>query len=254
MEEFDFYISTNGRLIIPEYNIDYLINMSESSIPTMPEAIESTAKIAGRNGDIVLSTTYQPLSFNIICYTDDNLTLDEKVEEEQKINMFLNSMKNGMKSLAIEKYGKFYDVKYSGSLSTVNYPKHIEFSIPLKSSNSFGFSIDKSEMKGNCSKKSNTIKEVGAVFTINGPALNPIISLNDYSMEFGTTILEGNKIIINTKKSTVTHINSDGVKSNAMRYYNHQFPKIQNGINTLKILSGIKDDSAVTVEWYDLIL
>ena len=108
------------------------------------------------------------------------------------------------------------------------------------------------KIQGNSSKISETIKEVGALFTINGPADNPIIALNDYSMEYQMSILEGAKVEIDTAKSTITNINSDGVKTNVMKYYNHQFPKIQNGTNELKVLSGIDDETQVTVKWNDL--
>ena len=71
-------------------------------------------------------------------------------------------------------------------------------------------------------------------------------------MEYSSSILEGAKLEIDTSKSTATHINSDGVKTNVMGYYNHQFPKIEPGENTLKVLSGIDDEYNVTVKWNDL--
>lgn len=254
LDDFDFYISSNGRLIIPKFDIDYLVSISESTIPSMPEASETSSKIAGRDGDIVLATTYEPISFVLVCYTNDNLTINEKVAEERKINNFLNSIKNTTKKFVDQKNEKFYNVKYNGALSTVNYPTFLQFSIPLKSSDSFGYSLEKKKIVGNGKENSNTIKDAGAIFTINGPAITPIISFNDYSMEFGTDILSGARIVIDTSKSTVTHINNEEVKANAMKYYNHQFPKVENGINELKVLSGIDDDTQVSVEWYDLML
>ena len=74
MEDFDAYISSEGYLIIPEYDIKYLIDFNESSIPTMPEATESSVKVAGKDGDIVLKTTYEPMPFTIVCYTDDTVS------------------------------------------------------------------------------------------------------------------------------------------------------------------------------------
>ena len=96
------------------------------------------------------------------------------------------------------------------------------------------------------------MKEAGALITINGPAISPIISLNDYSIEYSADIIDGAKIEIDTSKSTVTHINPDGVKTNVMKFYNHQFPKIENGENELKILSGLDNKSNVNIKWNDL--
>ncbi len=251
VEDYKIYISVEGYLVIPELNIKYLIDFNESSIPSMPEATEATVRAAGRDGDIVLSTTYEPMLFNIVCYTDDNLELSQKVEAERKINEFLNKIKNKTIEFAIEKDGKFYNVKYSGALTMINFPKHLKFSIPLKSSEAYGKELIKKSIIGTAQKESKTVHEVGALFIIRGPATHPIISLNDYSMEYNWNILEGARLEIDSNKSTITNINSSGVRTNAMRYYNHQFPKIENGMNQLKVLSGIKEETNVTVEWND---
>ena len=71
-------------------------------------------------------------------------------------------------------------------------------------------------------------------------------------MEYSTSILDGARIEIDSNKSTVIHINSDGIKTNVMKYYNHQFPKIEKGTNKLKILSGVDDATQVSVKWRDL--
>lgn len=253
MENFDFYISANGYLVIPEYNIRYLIDFTESNIPSMPEAVEATARIAGRDGDIVLKTTYEPLPFEIVCYTDDGLTQEEKTQEEDKVKAFLETIKNKTKTFAMEKYNKFYDVKYNAALVTTEYPAHMKFAIPFKSSESYAKNLTESSIIGNGDKTSNTIKEVGAIFTIEGPAQTPKISLNDYIMSYDNSLLESHILEINSKNSTITHINTTtGIRTNAMRDYNHEFPKIQKGKNSLKVLSGIDDETKVKVKWYDL--
>lgn len=253
LEELGIYISENGHLIIPEYGIDYLIDLNASNIPSMPEAVEASVRIVGRDGDITLNTTYEPMNFTIVCYTDDNLTPQEKVLEEQKINRFMDSIKNKTKSFGIEKDDKFYEVKYNGALTTIRFPAHIQFTIPLKSSESYAMDLIKKKIKGNNSENSNTIKDVGAVFTILGPAQTPKISFNNYEMFYDNVLLENTKLVIDSNKSTVTHINGvTGAKTNAMRYYNHQFPKVKYGENVLAVNSGIGDASQVKVEWNDL--
>lgn len=252
-EDSDFYISENGRLVIPEYDINYLIDFSASNIPSMPEAMEASVRIVGRDGDVVLNTTYEPMNFSIVCYTDDNLTPDEKVREEQKINRFMDSIKNKTKVLGFERENKFYDVKYNGVLTTVRFPAHVQFTIPVKSSESYAKDLIKKRIQGNGFENSETIKEVGAVFTIRGPAQTPKISFNNYEMFYDNVLLENTKLIIDSGKSTITHVNGvTGSKTNAMRYYNHQFPKVKYGENVLVVNSGIDDASQVKVEWNDL--
>lgn len=251
-EDFDIYISKKGYFGALKYDINNLIDFIESNIPSIAEATESSVKIAGRDGDIPLNTVYEPLPFEIVCYTEDNLTPEEKIIEEQKITSLLNSIKNQTKTFFMEREKKFYKVKYSGNLSVVRYPKHLKFTIPLKSSESYAMNFEESEIIGNGTKVSNTIKDTGAIFTIKGPATKPIISLNNYQMKYNENILEGNSLIINSEDSTITHITSAGVKTNAMRAYNHEFPKIKNGENQLAVSSGIDDEKQVNVKWYDL--
>ena len=177
MNNVDCYISENGYFIASDYNIRNLIDPSESELSTMPTASESNVKIAGRDGDVVLSTTYDPILFNIVCFTEDNLTAEEKILEENKVKTFLNNIKNHTIKLGIESRSIYYNVKYSGSLTVVRYPKALRFSIPLKSADSYGKKIPAKTITGNNSEISDTIKSVGAKFTILGPASSPAIAI-----------------------------------------------------------------------------
>ena len=145
-----------------------------------------------------------------------------------------------------------YDVKYSKQLVVTKFPKSVRFEIPLKSDKSYGMDLFKKKIIGAGRKRSYTVENTGCIITIEGPCNNPIISLNDYQMIYSNVVLSGNKLIINTGNSTITHETSLGVKTNAAIYYNHEYPKIKLGKNEIKVLSGITDNSQVTTEWYDL--
>lgn len=249
LENLDFYLNENGRLVIKNVGT-YLCSISESEIPDMPEASETTVKIAGRDGDLVLATTYNPIQFSIVIYTDENLSPAEKIEERQKIYKFFHEMKNTFKTFGIEAASKFYRVKYAGDVECENHPKHLKFTLPFKSSVSYGYNFKDKELIGNNIAISNTIEPVGFKCIINGPATNPTISLNNNEMKYEASIVNNEKIIIDTNNSTVTSI-TDNNESNAIVHYNRVFPKIQNGKNELKILSGIDNPTQVKIEWND---
>ena len=252
MFDYDFYISRNKRFIVPELDIDYLYSPSESTVPDIPEVEEATVKIAGRDGEIQLDSNYLPMLFTLVVYTDENLEPNEKIEEINKITSFLHSMKKQSKKIAFLDEEKMYSVKYNNQLTTTKYPKSVRFAIPLKASNPYATELFKKIITGNGYKYSKTAEKVGCKITINGYASDPVMSLNNYQMRYENTILAGNKLIIDTGNSTVTHITSLGVKTNGAIYYNHEYPKIQNGKNTIQIISGISDETQVTTEWYDL--
>ena len=250
--EYEFYITENGRFVVPDLNIDYLFSPSESEIPEISEAIENSVKIAGRDGDIVLGTNYEPREFKIVVYTDENLSPEEKVTEIGKVTTFLNYMKNDYKKMAFLQENKMFEVKYFSQLTTTKFPKAVRFEIPLKSSSAYATALEKTKIEGSGIGESNTIEETGCVITIQGPAQSPTIALNDYQMEYYRPILAGNTLVIDTGNSTITHITSEGVKTNAAIYYNHEYPKIKLGVNEIKVLSGIDNATQVITEWYDL--
>lgn len=252
IEEYDFYITKNNRFIIKDKNINQIYSPQESEIPDIAEATESTVKIAGKDGDLVLATKYEPLEFKLVTYSEENLELEEKIKEQSKIISFLNSIKNETKKIAFLDTERMIDVKYYNKLQTIKYPKSLRFEIPLKSSNSYSTELKKKKIIGNNEKNSDTIENTGCIITIKGPASTPTIALNDYQIIYYNELLAGNKLVIDTGNSTITHITSKGIETNAAIYYNHEYPKIKNGTNELKIQSGIENPNQVSVEWFDL--
>ena len=252
-DNYDFYIDENDKFFcVPQYGIKFLFSPMESNIPEIAEATESTVKIANKDGDLVLSTTYEPISLDIVCYTDENLDAKQKIAEISKVTRFLDSIKYKTKKIALLSSERMFPVKYNKNLTPTRYPKSIRFSIPLKSSKSYSNVLYPTKIFGNGEEYSNTIRETGCIITIYGPAQTPIIYLNGYEMKYDNVILDGNKLIIDTGNSTVTHVTSKDVRTNAAIYYNHEYPKIQNGINKIEIKSGIGYDKQVITEWYDL--
>lgn len=253
--EYDFYITKNNRLIIPEQDLDCLLSISESTLPRIAELSEVSVKIAGKDGDLVLASNYEPLDFVLVFYTEDNLTPNQKEEEIVKVTTFLHSIKNSTKKMAFLQGERMYEVKYQGDAIITNFPKFVKFEIPLKSSIPFAMDIYKKRIIGEGYKISKTIQETGCIITINGPTSgNGLrISLNDYQMDYDRAILEGNKLIIDTGNSTVKHINgTTGVITNAAIYYNHEYPKIKYGKDEIKIITGIENEEQVITEWFDL--
>ena len=250
--EYDIFIDGRWYLNIPSMGIRYLIDPNESNILSMSEVEDVTAEIRGRDGEIVLASKYRPKTFDIVAYTEDNLSPEEKQAEKDKLSIFLHSIKNKFKNIAILAADRMYPVKYSGQLVDTNFPMCVKFEIPLKSSEPLGKSLIKSKAFGNSTVSSNTLEPVGFQLFVHGPAQTPVISVNGYQMKYDNVILDGNYLEIDTKNSTAKMVTSEGVAANATIYYNLQFPKIVAGNNELKILSGVDNPNQVLIEWYDL--
>ena len=248
-KSYDVTITDSGKLQPFGLTIDY----NKTNLPLIAEADEASQIITGADGDVVLNTTYGPRMFEITAVTDDYLTAEEKEAKREEIREFLNAIKNKTAKLIIEPLNRTFEVKYSGVAEDNNLPKCVEFVIPLKSSNSYAISNETYSHIGSGDFDSNTVEPAGCKITITGPANVPNININGYDVIWNHILAEGQKLIIDSKKSTVTRVSSLGVKTNVMAYYSHQFPKIQKGVNFVEIISGI-EDSQLKIEWNDLLL
>lgn len=237
---------------IPE--LDATIDPVESSFPIMPETIDADVAISGIDGEINLATTYGARNFELVIYSDDGLDIFEKNRFKLKVARFLHKYKNEAFRLVLMPYEKSYDVKYSGAIDSVEYPQSVKVSIPLKSVKSFGYLNTENILKGEWEKESKTVEPVGFVMTINGPATNPIVYLNDEELSIPQTIVANEKIVFNSKNLTVTKIDAQGVETNILKYYEAKnFPKIVEGVNTFTIKDGtVGNKENVIVQWYDL--
>lgn len=242
-------ITTNGKLLPFNYTIDF----SKTQIPLMPEAIEASETIAGADGEVVFDTTYGSRTFEIVAVTDDGLSPAEKETEKDKVKAFLHSIKNRNINLKFEQSNRIYEVKYSGLSEANNMPMCVEFVLPLKSSKSYAKSITTYEHSGDGEFESNTLVPAGCKITIIGPASLPIFVLNGQTLNYNNTIATGHKLVIDTSNSTVTDYNSSNVGTNVMAYFNHIFPKVQKGTNTVVLNSGIEAEN-FKIEWNDLLL
>ena len=241
---------TNGGKLLP---FGLTVDFNKTNLPLIAEAIEASQTITGADGELVLDTTYGSRPFEIDAYTDDFLTPEKKEEKREEIREFLNSIKKVNTKLIIEPLNRTFEVKYAGLAEDTNLPKCVEFLIPLKSASSYAISNTTYTLNGEGELDSNTKEPTGFICTISGEAAYPELSINGYLMSYNNVILNGEQLIIDTRKCTVTKINKVGTKTNAMAYYNHQFPKIQNGTNIVSIISGI-ENSNLKIEWNDLFL
>lgn len=241
---------TNGGKLLP---FGLTVDFNKTNLPLIAEAIEASQTITGADGELVLDTTYGSRPFEIDAYTDDFLTPEEKEAKREEIREFLNSIKKVNTKLIIEPLNRTFEVKYAGLAEDTNLPKCVEFLIPLKSASSYAISNTTYTLDGEGELDSNTKEPTGFICTISGEAAYPELSINGYLMSYNNVILNGEQLIIDTRKCTVTKINKVGTKTNAMAYYNHQFPKIQNGTNIVSIISGI-ENSNLKIEWNDLFL
>lgn len=249
----DLVINDDWKIV----ELGITLDASETYIPMMPETVDSDTQISGMDGEINLSTTYGPRNMELVGYSDEGLTSIEKIEFKDRIARFLHQYKNKPFRLVIKPYNRSYDVKYSGAIENENYPGSVKVSIPLKSSSSFGYVNTETVLTGKKSYTitSKTVEPVGFILTIEGPVGSPVFTVNGEKISLTATASENEKIVYNTKNSTIVHIDAQGKETNILAYNsNVQFPKIVEGENTLTISdeSFMYDVDKIEFRWYDL--
>ena len=240
-------ITNNGKLEPLGLTIDY----NKTNLPLMAEAIEASQTMPGVDGDIVFDTTYGSRIFEITAVTKDYLSPEEKEAEREKVRVLLNSIKNETTKLIIEPLNRTFEVKYAGLAEDNNLPKCVEFVIPLKSAKAYAEKNGGFEHTGDGTITSDTVKSVGFVAKISGEASYPDITINGVQMRYEGVLTAGQTLVIDTSKYTARIIKNSGEIINAMANYNHKFPKLQNGENTIVINNGIEANQ-LSIEWNDL--
>lgn len=226
----DFYIDADG-LLSP---FDLRINFDKTTLPFMPEAVDTSIEISGTDGELVQSTKYNGVLFNLFAYTlESGLSYDEKQEIKEWVAEVLHSVKNSTKKMGVN--GRAYDVKYSGSADiSVNAPGWLEFNLPLKSASPYSRDLFEEERIGSGLIRNTGVIPTGVVVEIKGEVTDPSFNLNGVTVEWKGTVSSTNTLVIDTEKSTAKLVYRSGYEENAMAGLTYKnFPKAKVGNNNI---------------------
>lgn len=204
------------------------IDWASTEIQVMPETETTTIEMPGTDGSIVEDTTYKDRMFQLVGFSEQGLTKQQKEELKASITEVLNATKNQTKKLTIQSRGTSFDVKYDGQANITEGPSYVKATIPFRAS-PYGYETFEHELDGRGLIDNYGVADMGTIHKIKGPIQNPTFVLGDKTFIWNGTVPEDKTLVINNGMLTCYLVDALGNKTNARADLEGDFYKIPAG-------------------------
>lgn len=250
----DFYVTKdeNGLYdIILPFNL--IVDYNKTTLPFMPEAVDTSVELAGTDGEIVQDTVYRSRVFDIFAVTMDGLSAYEKEQVKKDIATILHSIKKETKVITFANNETAFDVKYTG-LANIDKdaPGWMEFELPLKSAAAMGHKQFEQRMNGSGLMVNGGSEPVGAIITITGQVDNPSFTLGNEVFSWSGTVPEGSQLVIDMDGKSCYMIDSNGNRTLATKNLKGEYVKIP--VGSMVLQANQNTEEHITSRWRELVL
>ena len=204
------------------------IDWASTEIQVMPETETTTIEMPGTDGSIVEDTTYKDREFQLVGFSEQGLTKQQKEELKASITEVLNATKNQTKKLTIQSRGTSFDVKYDGQANINEGPSYVKATIPFRAS-PYGYETFEHELDGRGLIDNYGVADMGTIHKIKGPIQNPKFVLGDKTFTWNGTVTKDKTLVINNGMLTCYLVDALGNKTNARADLEGDFYKIPAG-------------------------
>lgn len=204
------------------------IDWASTEIQVMPETETTTIEMPGTDGSIVEDTTYKDRTFQLVGFSEQGLTKQQKEDLKADITEVLNATKNQTKKLTIQSRGTSFDVKYDGQANITEGPSYVKATIPFRAS-PYGYETFEHELEGRGLIDNYGVADMGTIHKIKGPIENPTFVLGDNVFTWNGTVPEDKTLVINNGMLTCYLVDAMGNKTNARANLEGEFYKIPAG-------------------------
>lgn len=229
----DNFSSKRSYTTIPKLDpaYDYLlpfglkIDWGSSSLQIVPPAENVTVEVPNVDGSMILDTVYKDRLFEIVGYSEQNLTVQQKEDLKRKIANILASTKNESKKLTIQSRDISFDVRYSGEIEFKEANSWIRCKIPLLAS-VYGYSQFEETVVGSGNVKNDGSVDIGVRHIIHGPYTNPSFVMGAESYSWTGYIPQGSYLTIDHDMKSVWMTDDTGKRTNQLAKFSGNFQKI----------------------------
>lgn len=193
------------------------VDWANTSLQVMPTSESEYIDISTLDGSMVQNTIYKNRAFNFVLFSEDGLSDTEKDDLKQKIVKVLDSTKGSFKRLVIQPSEHYFEVKYSGSASIQQGPSFVKATLPFEvKPYSHPMFPESKTHYGTITNKG--MKPCGLRVEISGPIDTPRFSASSLSCVWNSSLLDGEKLVIDGESMTCFKISASGEKTNAIKY------------------------------------
>lgn len=201
------------------------VDWSSTKIQVMPQAELTTIEMPGVDSALVEDAVYKDRLFQIVAFSEQGLTIQEKEEMRTKIVDLLNTTKYKSKKLTVQSRGTSFDVRYEGQAEVEAKSSYVKATIPFRAS-SYGYRSFESEIAGSGLVKNDGVIPTGVIHRIDGPATNPTWNFGGYNQRWNGTIPAGYSLTIDNGMLSVWLTDLNGKQTNALSKFNGTFVKV----------------------------
>lgn len=201
------------------------VDWNTTSIQVMPEAELTKIEMPGIDGSIVEDTVYKDRLFQIVAYSEDGLTRQQKEELKSKIAQILDSTKNKPKRLYVQAKDNAFDVKYEGQAVFTDGPSFVKTTIPLRTP-PYGYKIYPDKLLGSGLILNDGDAPLGVQHNIIGPISNPSFRLNETIYTYNGSVPSGSTLVIDQDLMTCYLVDGVGRKENVLMNLTGDFQRI----------------------------
>lgn len=223
------------------------IDWATTTIQVMPETEITAVEMPGIDGSIVEDTVYKDRLFQIVGFSEQGLTREQKEELKSNIAEVLNATKYQEKKLTIQSRGTSFDVRYDGQANITEGPSYVKATIPFRAQ-PYGYESFENELRGNGLIDNYGVAPLGAVHNISGPITNPSFTVGTYEYSWRGTVPSGKTLVIDQNMLTCYLVDDFGNKENAMKNFSGKFYKIPAG-QSLVLNADEKTEPNIITQW-----
>lgn len=233
---FDYFIPLYTLPETEDRKIGMRIDWQNSKLQVMPQQQSVTIELPQVDGEITQSTKYRSRLFDLVLFSDDQLTIQQKEDLKRRITQVLDESKKKKKKLLVQSRGIIFDAKYEDS-EIKDGPSYVRCDLSLRVS-PYGVDMFPNELRqSGLIDNSDGIAPLSPKFTITGSVSNPYFQLGSYTYRYNGTVPSGQRLIIDFEKYTAYLENDFSVRTNALKNFTGEFHSIPAGSSEALVIS-----------------
>lgn len=227
----DFLIGeSNGKDTAYDWFLPFgmKVDWGKSTIQVMPEAELTSIEMPGIDGSIIENTVYKDRLFQIVAYSEQGMTQQEKEDLKREITKVLDLTKEESRKLTVQSREVTFDIKYDGAANITEGPSYVRLTAPFRTP-PYGYDMLENVLEGSGLIENKGAIAVGVTHTITGPVSSLAFVLGDIEYTYNGDIESGTQLIINHETYTCYIQDNFGNKTNALANLDGEFQKIPKG-------------------------
>lgn len=206
--------------------LEMKIDEKGTNLQVMPTAESSYIEVPYADGAIAENTVYKNRAFDILAWSKDGLTQEEKETLKEKIAEVLDSTKKETKRITIQETGIAFDAKYTGTADIKEGPSYIKALLPFEVS-PYGYPLFKQEVFGTGLLVNRGDEDVGFKNVIAPGCVNPSFQIGNIVYSWKGTVPINQSLVIDHEKLSCYLETTDGTRTNVLSKLEGEFQKIK---------------------------